>query len=50
MGANKIRSSILEAKTNLHEINGTANRDHYYPWRITFIQRKLPGRGATLIV
>ena len=46
MGENKIKSSILEAKSNLHEIKGTENREHYSPWRTAFIQGKLPGRGG----
>jgi hypothetical protein len=47
MEENKIKSSILEAKTHLHEIKHTENREHCSPWRIAFIQGKLPGRGAT---
>lgn len=46
MEENKIKSAILEAKSNLHEIKGAENREHYSLWRGTFIQGKLPGRRA----
>ena len=48
MGENKIKSSILEAKSNLHEIKGAENREHYSPWRTGFIQGNSPGRGGAL--
>lgn len=46
MEENKIKSSILEAKSNLCEIESAENREHSSPWRIAFIQGELPGRGA----
>lgn len=47
MEENKIKSSIPEAKSNLHEIKGAENGEHYSPRRVAFSQGKLPGKGAT---
>lgn len=46
MEENKIKSSILEAKSNFHEIKGAENREHNSPWRVAFIQGKLAERRA----
>lgn len=47
MEQNKIKSPILEAEGNLHDIKGTENREDYSLGEFACIQGKLPGRGAT---
>ena len=48
MGKNKIKGSILEAKSNLHEIKGAENREHYCPWRTCLYSGKVTRERRSL--